>query len=155
MSNDPFFQMVSVSINFGRVYKPGEINRIFKSIGATLHYDVYAFERNDQVPIWQSESYIYTTLMNQDAEVDAQESADCVVLNYPLATIGAEYIVKFAEVVEKLSEEFESHPVLGSRSVDKSSLISHCEKLVTRLMQEWGEEPGSETLRMLIENNTG
>jgi hypothetical protein len=45
MSDDQFHQIVSVLVHFGKLHSPGEVNRIFKTLGAKLHYDVYGFDR--------------------------------------------------------------------------------------------------------------
>ncbi|MCG7928912.1 MAG: hypothetical protein N0E44_02535 [Candidatus Thiodiazotropha lotti] len=153
MTNDPFHQIVSVFVVLGKQYSSGEINRIMKESGATLHYDVYGFERAEKGPVWQSESYIYVALFCDGNEVDAQESVDKIELQYPMATIGSEYISKFADTVVNLSSQFDVDLILDGKPIDKSELIAHCENLATELMREWGEEPGSETLRILIEQN--
>lgn len=153
MTNDPFHQIVSVFVELGKQYSSGEINRIMKEAGATLHYDVYGFERVEKGPVWQSESYIYVALFCDGNEVDAQESVDKIEFQYPMATIGAEYISKFTDIVVNLASEFNANILLNGIVIDKSALIAHCESLVTELMSEWGEEPGSETLRILIEQN--
>lgn len=153
MTNDPFHQIVSVTVPFGKPYSPGEINRIFKSLGATLHYDIYGFDRLDQPPLWQSESYVYTALSFKNKEVDAQEVSDGVELQFPLATIGSEYIEKYADLVERLSSEFSATPHLEGKPTDRNGIISRCESLSSDLMKEWGEEPGSKTLKILIESN--
>jgi len=153
MMNDPFYQIVSIDIGLDRQYSAGEINRILKELGATLHYDVYGFERLKKGPIWQSESYVYVVLFCNNEEVDAQNAIDKIELQYPLATIGTEYISKFVDVAIKLGERFNSRTLLNGTPVDKNKLTSYCDGLVSDLMKEWGEEPGSETLRMLIEQD--
>ncbi|WP_323774420.1 hypothetical protein [Alcanivorax sp.] len=153
MMNDPFNQIVSVVIELGRLYSPGEINRIMKESGAVLHYDVYGFDRTEKGPIWQSETYIYVALFCEGEEVDAQESVDKIELQYPMATIGAEYISKFSDTTLNIASKFDSEVLLDGKAIDKEALVSHCESLITELMNEWGEEPGSQTLRILIEQN--
>jgi len=151
MTNDPFHQMISVELKLEKQYSSGEVNRIMKEAGATLYYDVYGFERPEKGPVWQSESYIYVTLFFNSKEVDAQECANKIKLQYPMATIGSEYISKFANTVALLSSHFDVPITLDGKHTDKNGLIYYCENVVTELMNEWGEEPGSEALRMLIE----
>lgn len=153
MTNDPFYQIISVSFKLGKQYSAGEINRILKEAGATLHYDVYGYKRSNKGPIWQSESYIYVTLFCKGKEVDAQESIDKIELQYPMATISSEYISKFVDAVMELASIFDVAALLNGKPSDKKSLISYCENIVTVLMNEWGEEPGSKSLRILIEQN--
>ncbi len=153
MKEDPFHQMIDVKIIFKKPFQAGKLNRLLKGLGAKLHYDVYSFERSDEIPIWQSESFVYVSLFYEGAEVDAQDTSDSMELSYPLATIGTEYIVKFAEVMEQVSKELEGQSLLNGVAINKEGFIAHCDELATELMQEWGEEPGSETLRILIESN--
>lgn len=153
MSDDQFHQIVSVLVHFGKLHSPGEVNRIFKTLGAKLHYDVYGFDRLEKGPVWQSESYAYITLFRDQNEVDAQDSSDSVELQYPLATIGSEYIEKFADLAVRVAEAFNTQPKINGETVDRQSIISLCEDLASDLMSEWGEEPGSRTLRILIESN--
>jgi len=153
MKNDPFHQTLALKISFNRTYQSGELNRILKKLGATLYYDVYAFDRNDKAPNWQSESYADITTFFEEQEVDAQENSDSLEISYPLATIGTEYIPVFAELVEKIATVFHSSPELNGNRITIPMLIEHCDTLSTDLLQTWGEEPGSKNLRILIETS--
>lgn len=153
MIDDPFHQTVSVFINFDKTYTSGQLNRKLKELGAKLHYDVYSFEREDKGPIWQSESLIYIVTYMDANEVDAQESSNKLELQFPLATLGAEYISKFARTVETVSEAFGVQAILDGSATTAEKIIEHCDNLVSDLMETWGEEPGSETLRMIIESH--
>lgn len=153
MNDDPFYQMVHVELELGKNFSAGRVNRIIKEAGGTLSYDVYGFKRTDKAPVWQSGSYLYLSLYSDGERVDAQEAADKIVLEYPMATIGSEFISKFADVAEKLASAFEVKALLNGKVCDRDGLIAHCEDIVSRLMSEWGEEPGSESLRIMIEQN--
>ena len=153
MIDDPFHQTVSVFINLDKTYSSGQLNRKLKDLGAKLHYDVYSFEREDKGPIWQSESLIYVVTFNDDKEVDAQDSSNKLELQYPLATLGTEQISKFANVVTNVADAFSVKPLLNGSEVTETELVEYCDGLVTDLMETWGEEPGSETLRMIIESH--
>ena len=151
MSTDPFHQMVSVLFPLDRALSPGAVNRVMKSLGATLHYDVYGFDRDDEHPIWQSGSYVYVSLLREGKEVNAQDDCDAIELRYPLATVSSEYVSRFVDVVNKLESQLAVKPRIGGHVVNGDLVASHCEALVTELMQEWGEEPGSKQMRVLIE----
>lgn len=153
MIDDPFHQTVSVFINLDKSYTSGQLNRKLKELGAKLHYDVYSFEREDKGPIWQSESLIYMVTYSDDNEVDSQESSNRLELQYPLATLGTEHISKFAKIVGKISDAFGVRPTLNGTKTTEVEIVEHCDSLVTDLMETWGEEPGSETLRMIIESH--
>lgn len=153
MKNDPFHQIVSVFLELGERYSSGAINRIMKETGATLHYDVYSFERAEKGPVWQSESYVYIALFCDENEVDAQDSADKIELQYPMATISSEFILKFVDVAVDLSSQFNASLTFDGKPIGRSELVSYCEGLATSLMSEWGEEPGSKSIRVLIEQH--
>lgn len=153
MIDDPFHQTVSVFINLDKTYTSGQLNRKVKELGAKLHYDVYSFEREDKGPIWQSESLIYVVTFNDDKEVDAQDSSNKLELQFPLATLGTEQISKFANVVTNVADAFSVKPLINGSEVTETEIVEHCDGLVTDLMETWGEEPGSETLRMIIESH--
>lgn len=155
MTNDPFHQIISIFLELEEKYPSGHINRVMKETGATLHYDVYGYDRTDKGPVWQSESYIYVALFCNGHGVDAQSSVDKIELQYPLATIGSEYISKFADTAIELASELNCRLLLNGEEIDRNALITYCENMATELMSEWGEEPGSETLRILIEQNYG
>lgn len=150
-THDPFHQVVSVHLDLPRRLTPGELNRVMKEAGATLHYDVYSFDRDDTVPMWQSESYVDVVLEADGAEVDAQDAVDHAVLEYPLATIGAEYMSRFADTAFDLASRLGADVRLDAQPVDRAALLAHFESLSSELLSEWGEEPGSKSLRMLIE----
>ncbi|KZM42190.1 hypothetical protein OA92_13410 [Marinomonas sp. SBI22] len=152
MIDDPFHQSVSVFIDFDKTYSSGQLNRKLKELGATLYYDVYSFKRKDKGPIWQSESLIYVVTFYDDKEVDAQDSSNRLELKYPLATLGADQITMFAKVAGNVADSFGVKPLLDGLEVTEGEIIQHCEDLVTDLMEQWGEEPGSKTLRIFIES---
>ncbi|QEM82666.1 hypothetical protein [Halomonas binhaiensis] len=152
MNSDEFHQSVSVFIDLPKEFSPGEINRLLKSNGATLDYDVYSFYRQEEGPIWQSESIVQIRLFHSEKEVDAQGIVDRIELEYPLATIDSSYINEFARLTSLLTKTFDGVATLNGNSVTKDGLISYCDTLVSDLMETWGEEPGSKNLRIMIES---
>lgn len=38
-----FYETIEVLVTFDRTYSSGEVNRLLRSLGATLHYDIYRF----------------------------------------------------------------------------------------------------------------
>ncbi|UWQ03520.1 hypothetical protein K3X44_15485 (plasmid) [Aliiroseovarius crassostreae] len=153
LKKDPFHQEIEVSIRLSARQEPGTLNRILKSLGAILHYDVYSFPRSSPGPNWQSENLASVYLFCDGKEVDAQEKVDQIQLRYPLATIGAEHVNSFASLVAKLSNAPQAEATLDGRVVDADGIVQHCDGLASDLMEQWGEEPGSKSLRVLIEEN--
>ena len=150
MSDDPFHQQVCVTIEFDKTHTAGELNRKLKGLGATLHYDVYSFDRAEKGPIWQSQSLAYVDTFKDEQVVDAQESVDTLKLEYPLATLTSDYIEKFAELMTKVAQAFNTTPLLNGEPITANGFIEHCDELVTDLMETWGEEPGSEVLVIMM-----
>ena len=61
------------TLRLPRVVSAGEGNRLFRSLGAALFYDVYAFLARESEP-WQSESILNVHLLKDGQEVDARVS---------------------------------------------------------------------------------
>ena len=151
--SDIFHQTVEVELVLPSIVQPGRSNRLFKELGAYLNYDVYSFKRKAAGPEWQSESFIHVHLFLNGEKVDAQDSIDRVVLRYPLATIGSEYISEFANQACTIAKVFCSAIKLFGVEVTDAELIAYCESCVSDLMENFGEEPGSRNLAILIESN--
>lgn len=151
--DDPFYQEVEVQFPLNRVVSAGKVNRLLKSAGATLFYDVYGFKRETEVPDWQSECFADVYLYFQGQSADAQESIDHVVLRYPMASIGTEYIEKFCSLAQEISVAFDVTAELDGEVIDSDLLRAYLESIAARIMEDWGEEPGSMGLAILIETN--
>ena len=149
---DIYHQIVSIILKFDTPYSSGHLNRQLKELGATLHYDVYSIERKKPCPIWQSESLVFIQTYLNNKQTDAQESCDTLVLEYPLATLGSENISEFANTAENFSRKFNTNLLLNNIIVTKLDIIKHCEELATDLLENFGEEPGSESLAIMIES---
>lgn len=152
---EEFYEEIEVELRLKARISSGELNRKLKEAGARLFYDVYGFERQDEVPAWQSDCFMDVMLFIDGAEVDAQDGADRIVLSYPLASIGAEYISIFAEKIQLLAHLFEAEIYLENQLATKLEIVSYCDKCVSEIFDSWGEEPGSESLVIYIESNYG
>ena len=141
-----FHEMIDIHFELGDKFSAGKINRLLKELGATLHYDVYSFERQEPHPVWQSSHFAAIDLLIDDEEVDAQDGCDAIRLSYPLATIGSEYVSRFVNLVYALATKLECAPMFEGVRITQEELIEYCEGCITELMEKWGEEPGSETL---------
>lgn len=153
--NDAFHEAVLIEMELQKSIQPGRLNRVLKGLGATLDYDVYSFYRDDDYPEWQSDIYMMLTLSHGGKEVDAQGSVDCITLDYPMASIGAEYINQFADKSFEISKELQGTVRAAGKELTKETLIELLESIAGEIMSEWGEEPGSEVLAMMIENSYG
>lgn len=150
--SDKYFQQVSITLKLNKEISGGTLNRVIKSYGAKLSYNVYAFERLDSFPNWQSECFAYVKLEKSGNEVDAQEGCDSIILNYPMATIDSSNISVFSNLVIDLSKALDAEVFSDLGLIEsKISLVDYLDSVSSKLMSETGEEPGSEILRMMIE----
>ena len=133
---------------------PGKANRLFKELGATLHYDVYSFEASENED-WQSESLLDVTLCNNENEVDAQEDFNKIRLSYPFAVRPSSDQGKAIVLIQKVMEVFEANAFYQNRQFDPQKIQDDWDECNSFLLKEWGEEPGSFGLaRMISENYT-
>lgn len=149
------FEEIPVELVLNEQIPPGRLNRILKELGATLHYDVYGFARSGKHPIWQSEDFASVDLFIAGERADAQDGADKIVLSYPMATIPSSYINQFLDLAFALAERLETPVLLSGKPIDRDALLAEFDEAVGRLMSEWGEEPGSESLAIMIETQYG
>jgi hypothetical protein len=131
----------------------GALNVAMKSLGFRLHYDVYAKARDDKGSAWQSENYASVDTLLSGRRSDAQDGCDRLAVSYPLATIDSAFIPKFAGLVASLAAALKGHLEYNGQVVSTEQIIDILSQHATALMQEWGEEPGSKELRVLIETN--
>ena len=150
---DPFCQEIIVQVILKEVNSAGQVNRILKSAGAKLFYDVYGFERADIAPEWQSECFADVHLYLDGETVDARDSVDRVDLIYPMASIGTEYIQKFCTLVDDIALRFEATAKVDGNEISGRDLLSYLDVVATQIMTDWGEEPGSKALAILIETS--
>jgi hypothetical protein len=130
----------------------GAGNIAFRKLGFNLHYDVYAFAASHAEP-WQSDQIADVDLYFDGAEVDAQDDFDQVVMRYLLASRPSSDIDLFLDLVEKVSSEFGGTLEYAGREMTKSDVRGEFVSCVDSLLKEWGEEPGAESLAMMIEEN--
>ncbi len=150
-----FFESVEFEIQFPRDFSAGEINLALRELGYTLCFDVYRYERNDSVPDWQSEEIFTVDLVKDNKTVTAQESADSLLIAYPLATLDVKFIPACIELLFATSNAFEGTIVHEDFEYDELQLKQVLLSYVSALMENWGEEPGSEVLEQMIEDNYG
>lgn len=148
---DPFRQEVPFDVVPSRVLSAGELNTSFKSLGMKLFYDVYAMLRDDEVPNWQSDAYASVDLYLHGESVDAQDGCDRIVVSYPLATIDSCYVPRFADLLASLAIAVDGKIVHDGEAVGRDQVVAVLNRWASDLMENWGEEPGSRNLRIIIE----
>jgi len=130
----------------------GKANRLFREIGATLHYDVYSFKADHSEP-WQSDSLLNIDLKLNNNEVDAQDDFDQIDVVYMFAYRPSSDQTKSIGLLEKIIDTFGGSCTYDGELFDYDRVQKDWDSANDFLMKEWGEEPGSESLRIMIEEN--
>ena len=130
----------------------GKGNRFFRELGATLYYDVYGFEAATN-EVWQSESILHVELLRGGAEVDAQEDFDEIHIRFPLATRPSSDQSPALELLAKVIAKFDGVATYQGTPFSQQSVQADWDACNNYLLKEWGEEPGSQSLRRMIEEN--
>jgi hypothetical protein len=141
-----------VIVSLPEIIQAGKGNRILRELGATLHYDVYSFEAQKS-EIWQSESLLYLRLRENETEVDAQENFNEIRIIYPLATRPSSDQSAALSLINKIVSSFKGSTSYQGQSYNSDLVQRDWDSCNDYLLKEWGEESGSKSLRMMIEEN--
>jgi len=141
-----------VIVALPREYTAGEGNRLFKELGATLNYDVYSFDA-PQSEDWQSDAILHSTLYSKGEEVDAQDDFNEIKVIYPFATRPSSDQSKALLLIKEIIEKFKGIATYQGQAFNIESTQKDWDKCNDFLLKEWGEEPGSKSLRIMIEEN--
>lgn len=147
---DDFHEEKLVTVRLTSSCSAGAGNLLFRKLGFNLHYDVYAFAASHAEP-WQSDQIADVSLYSDDVEVDAQDDFDQIVMSFLLASRPSSDIDLFLTLVERVSFEFGGTIEYAGRVMTISDIRSEFKSCVDSLLKEWGEEPGSESLALMIE----
>lgn len=147
---DDFHEEKLVTVRLTSSCSAGAGNLLFRRMGFNLHYDVYAFAASHAEP-WQSDQIADVSLYSGDVEVDAQDDFDQIVLSFLLASRPSSDIDLFLNLVERVTSEFGGTIEYAGRVMTISDIRSEFMSCVESLLNEWGEEPGSESLALMIE----
>lgn len=129
----------------------GKANRLFRELGATLHYDVYSFEAEHSEP-WQSD-LLHIELKKDESIVDAQEDFNHITAIYLLASRPSSDQPKALKLITKIITAFNAKATYQDCQFSEQSIQKDWDSCNDYLLKEWGEQPGSESLRIMIEEN--
>ena len=127
-------------------------NRKFRELGATFYYDVYAFDAPCS-PGWQSDTVLNIDLYLETAEVDAQEDFDRIVATYPFASRPSSDQASAIELVMRIAAAFDGAVNYKGEKMSPEQVQADWDNCTNYLMKEWGEEPGTEELARMIQEN--
>ena len=145
-------ELKEIEITLPETIDTGKANRLFRELGATLFYDVYAFEA-EETEIWQSESLLCITLSKDGIKVDAQDDFNHITAEYLLATRPSNDQLKALNLITKIISKFNGTATYQGAPFNKDTVQKDWDNCNNYLLKEWGEQPGSESLRVMIEEN--
>jgi len=127
----------------------GKANRIFRELGAELFYDVYAFKAQENES-WQSETLLGITLKLDGVEVDAQDDFNKIEASFLFASRPSSDQSKALALIEKLLMMFNGKGIYEGCAFTASDVQKDWDCCSDFLLKEWGEEPGSKSLAIMI-----
>lgn len=141
-----------IAIRLPDLIEAGKGNRLFRELGASLHYDIYDFPVGDY-DSWQSKSLLHIRLFNRGKEVDAQEDFDEIRAVYPFADRPSSNQHLALDLIQRLISAFAGEATYQGEAFEKQKVLKDWDACNDFLLKEWGEEPGSKSLRVMIEEN--
>ena len=145
-------EMKEIELQLDTAVNPGSANRVLRSLGFALHYDIYSYD-SPGPNNWQSESLLYVSLFLDTEEVDAQSRFDRIVFHYPFATRASSDQPIALDLVESVAKETGADILYNGSRYIREATQSDWDECAAFLLREWGEEPGSLELRRMIEEN--
>ncbi|MBQ0806994.1 MAG: hypothetical protein KBT55_03395 [Porticoccus sp.] len=141
-----------IAISLDQIIAAGQGNRLFRELGAKLHYDVYDFPASS-FENWQSESLLHVKLLFDGKEVNAQENFNGISLLYPFSVRPSSDQQKALNLINQIIAKFDGIATYKNQDFSVGCVQSDWDSCNDFLLKEWGEEPGSKSLRIMIEEN--
>lgn len=139
-----------ITASLSKTIEAGEGNRLFRELGAKLHYDVYDFPAFSHEN-WQSESLLHVTLLLDGEKVYAQEDFNGFLLHYPLAARPSSDQQTALKLIVVVVNKFGASAIYNGHVFSESAVQSDWDSCNGFLLKEWGEEPGSKSLSIMIQ----
>ncbi|MBY5991154.1 hypothetical protein [Ferrimonas balearica] len=144
----------TVCVMLPSVWCAQEGHRVFSELGATLFDDVYGFALNpEEVEDWQSETLLDIVLMFKGREVTHSDKFDQVVLSYLFASRPIADQCRALELIEALVSMLGGIANYGNEAFSMEAVRRDWDRCNEFLYEQWREEPGSEQLAIMIEEN--
>lgn len=141
-----------IDVSLSEPIEAGKANHFFRELGAQLHYDVYDFPAASYEN-WQSESLLHVTLLFNGKKVDAQENFNGILLAYPFAVRPSSDQQKALNLINQVIAKFDGWATYQGQEFSTDSVLVDWDSCNDFLLKEWGEEPGSKSLAIMIEEN--
>ncbi len=141
-----------IIISLCKTIEAGKANRLFRELGAELHYDVYDFPAASYEG-WQSESLLHVSLFCNGKEVDAQDNFNGISLAFPFAVRPSSDQKKALNLISQVIAKFNGVATYQEQEYSVSLVQTDWDLCNDFLLKEWGEEPGSQSLAIMIAEN--
>jgi hypothetical protein len=129
-----------------------EVIRHFESLGAILEDDFFYYERLDKVPPWQAISIYTATFFFNKSQVYPDESqVDSIFRSYLFSSTPIEFFERFNEAVLSTHNELKAPIYHNGEQVEPSKIDFLKNVWLNDLEDELAEEPGAESLAILIQ----
>ncbi|MEZ5442503.1 MAG: hypothetical protein R3F15_13585 [Lysobacterales bacterium] len=148
-----FHEQVTFEVIPSKALSGGELNIVMQSLGMVLYYDVYALPCPERGEPWQSETIANIDTIIGGEVADARDGCEKMLVSYPLATLSSSYVGRFIDTLFALAGAVSGRVERSEAKIDREAarlIIGDC---ISELLEEWGEEPGSKELRILIESS--
>lgn len=128
-----------------------ELTSCLLRLGFTRHDDVFSFDRADKIMPWQHGSICEVHAYSGEIEVYGDEGYwDAFELRYLFAFLPIGLVAYFENIVFQVCECLQIAPTVNGQLVGRRELRRILEVFAADLMDECGEEPGTEALAILI-----
>ena len=129
-----------------------ELAPIFRSLGFTFHEDIVSLDRQERMPPWQHSSVVEVEVLCGGEEIFGFDEGqwDTIRIKYLFASLPFELTDKFVEIAFLMSKEIAIPLERAGETIDEKSLRERFAWIRKELLDQTGEEAGSEGLAILI-----
>lgn len=146
-----YHELEEVILESPSVRKVPELSKILRSLGFTLHEDVFSLDRSDDVAAWQSDSIVEVQLVFNERETfNLKGKWNSIRLQYYLATLPVELGSIFLDTVHKIAQALNLPMRFRGEVVSVEQLRAIFDRYSKELVNDLGESPGSEGLAIMI-----
>jgi hypothetical protein len=163
MTSNKYHESTTIILKAGQEWTRKELHAFLIGLGFESEDDFYYYQRTGTFPIWQATNLLSIDVHLKGAEVyetkdDVAEGNsgtwDALVAEYLMASLPKELIASAVEMLFGISEEFSLQVLFGEKPVTRIELLRTLDAIAGELSANF-DEPGSETLAILIELEYG
>lgn len=152
MNYEHFHEVEHVEICTSALRPIPELAPIFRKLGFTFHDDVVSLDRKENIPPWQHSSIVEVEIICSGEEIFGFEEGEweSIRIQYLFASLPFELTDKFVETAFLISKELSLPLQKAGATIDEIWLRQRFDWIRQDLLEQTGEEAGSESLAILI-----